>query len=47
MDDNNDQDNNNTVDDELLDETIETIENYLFGKGDNCGEKLFIKCRLM
>ena len=42
MDDNNDQDNNNTVDDELLDETIETIENYLFGKGDNCGEKLFI-----
>ena len=33
---------NNTIDDQLLDDTIETIENYLFGKGDNCGERLFI-----
>ena len=41
MGDNNDQDNN-IIDDQLLDEAIETIENYLFGKGDNCGEKLFI-----
>ena len=33
---------NDMIDDQLLDDTIETIENYLFGKGDNCGEKLFI-----
>ena len=39
MDDNN---KDNIVDDQSLDDTIETIENYLFGKGDNCGEKLFI-----
>ena len=32
----------NNIDDTLLDDTIKTIENYLFGKGDNCGEKLFI-----
>ena len=34
--------NNNLIDDQLLDDTIEIIENFLFGKGDNCGEKLFI-----
>ena len=34
--------NNNIIDGQLLDDTIEIIENYLFGKGDNCGEKLFI-----
>ena len=33
---------NNTIDDQLLDDTIKAIENYLFGKGDNCGERLFI-----
>ena len=33
---------NDIIDDQLLDDTIETIENYLFGKGGNCGEKLFI-----
>ena len=37
-----DNKDNNIIDDDLLDETIEIIENYLFGKGDNCGEKLFI-----
>ena len=36
------KENNNIIDDQLLDDTIEIIENYLFGKGDNCGEKLFI-----
>ena len=33
---------NNVIDDQVLDDTIEAIENYLFGKGDNCGEALFI-----
>ena len=32
----------NGVDDKVLDDTIEAIENYLFGKGENSGEKLFI-----
>ena len=36
------QNDGNFVDDGLLDETIEIIENFLFGKGDECGEKLFI-----
>lgn len=29
--------------DELLDETIQNIENYFFGTGEDCGEQLFIK----
>ena len=37
-----DKKDNNEVNDQVLDDTIEEIEKYLFGKGDNCGEKLFI-----
>ena len=37
-----DKKDDNEIDGQILDETIEAIENYLFGKGDNCGEALFI-----
>ena len=30
-------------DDEILDNTIKGIEDYFFGTGDECGEKLFIQ----
>ena len=30
------------VDDDIINDTIETLENYLFGKSGDCGEKLFI-----
>ena len=33
---------NENVDDDVLDEAIETIEAYLFGKGEERGEKLFL-----
>ena len=28
-------------DDQVLDDTIKEIDKFLFGKGDNCGEKFF------
>ena len=33
---------NENVNDDVLDEAIETIEAYLFGKGEERGEKLFL-----
>ena len=37
-----DKKDDNEIEGQILDETIEAIENYLFGKGDDCGETLFI-----
>ena len=39
MEDNNDKEE---IDDDLINDTIEALENYLFGKNGDCGEKLFI-----
>ena len=39
MEDNNDKED---IDDDLINDTIEALENYLFGKNGDCGEKLFI-----
>ena len=30
------------IDDDLINDTIETLENFLFGKSGDCGEKLFL-----
>ena len=30
------------IDDDTINDTIETLENFLFGKEGDCGEKLFI-----
>ena len=33
---------NDDIDDDIIDDTVETLENFLFGKSGDCGEKLFI-----
>ena len=37
-----DNDDKEEIDDDLINDTIETLENFLFGKSGDCGEKLFI-----
>ena len=37
-----DNDDKEEIDDDLINDTIETLENFLFGKSGDCGEKLFL-----
>ena len=37
-----DNDDKEEIDDDLINDTIETLENFLFGKKGDCGEKLFL-----
>ena len=37
-----DNEDKEEIDDDLINDTIEALENYLFGKNGDCGEKLFI-----
>ena len=37
-----DNDDKEEIDDDLINDTIEALENFLFGKSGDCGEKLFL-----
>ena len=37
-----DNDDKEEIDDDLINDTIETLENFIFGKSGDCGEKLFL-----
>ena len=37
-----DNDDKEEIDDDIINDTIESLENFLFGKTGDCGEKLFI-----
>ena len=37
-----DNDDKEEIDDDLINDTIETLENFLFGKKGDCGDKLFL-----